>query len=110
MEFPITRRRLQNYRDGEAIFVETEQRIEKVVNRICKDVEHTILTTNEHRYKYNLNMEVFGHLRVNPTLYNYKFRQQPSILNQVLYALRERFLDCYITTDPLNTYILIDWS
>ena len=92
MEFPITRARLLNYRTNEAVLVETKQRVLKEVQQICKDIERTVLTTNDTKYIYRIP----GHV--------------VAILKEVVKEVEDKFPDSTVVVDPLKTYILIDWS
>jgi hypothetical protein len=107
MKFPITRERLQQYRSNEFLSNETEERINKVIDDICKSIERTIINTNERKYVYDIDSNIKANLR--PTM-GVVLPQQKSILNEVLERLKEKFLDCKILVDPLEKYILIDWS
>lgn len=109
MDFPISRERLQNYKIHEAALVETKQRISKEIQQICKDVEKTVLTTNERRYVYRIPAHVKnGELRPsnNPVSLVHPIR----CLREVVLAIKNTFPDSNVTVDPLETYILIDWS
>lgn len=107
MDFPITRERLQNYRLHEALAVETRQRVAKEMEGICKGVEGTVLGTNDRRYVYRMP----GHVK-HPNLREsrYQLPQPTSILKDLIEAIGKAFPDSTITLDPLETYILIDWS
>ena len=108
MEFPITRERLQNYRLHEALAVETRQRVAKEMEEICKNVEGTVLGTNDRRYVYRMP----GHVK-HPNLREsnrIRMPQPTSILKELIQAIGKAFPDSTITLDPLETYILIDWS
>jgi hypothetical protein len=112
MQFPITRRRLQAYKNDEYLINETRQRIDKIVKYICDNIEKTVITSGQRKYIYQMS-----HVRELRELIQGKARfsdsnlpTQPDILEQVLDALKEKFIDCDIVVDPLETYILIDWS
>ena len=109
MEFPITRERLQKYRKDEFLRVETEQRVKEVAQIICKGVENAVLNTNDTKYVFNIRIPVIqGILRHSGSLHTH--RQQENILTSIMEKLNELFPDCTIQVDPLQTYILIDWS
>ena len=107
MKFPITRERLQQYRTNEFLSNETEERINKVIDDICKSIERTIINTNQRKYVYDIDSNIKANLRHTMGVV---LPQQKSILNKVLERLKEKFLDCKILVDPLEKYILIDWS
>ena len=108
MEYPITRERLQKYRANEAVSVETKQRVLKEVQDICKQVEKTVLTTNERKYIYRISSLVrYGQLRQTTDV---RLGNPDDILKELLVAIQDRFPDSTVIVDPLQTYILIDWS
>jgi len=108
MEFPITRERLLTYRTHEAVLVETKQRVLNEVQQICKDVERTVLTTNDTKYVYNIPKHVKhpdGRITAEGRVV-----QRDSIFKELLAEIKDRFPDSTVIVDPLETYILIDWS
>ena len=109
MEFPITRERLQNYRANEAVLVETKQRVLKEIQQICKDVEKTVLTTNDRKYVYRIPRHV-KHGVTRPRYDGVIMVHGASILNELVVAIQNTFPDSTVVVDPLETYILIDWS
>ena len=109
MEFPITRERLQKYRVNEAVLVETKQRVLKEIQVICKDVERTVLSTYENKYIYRIPYFVKnGELRPSNGLNN--GINAAGFLKELVVAINNTFPDCNVMVDPLETYILIDWS
>jgi hypothetical protein len=93
MEFPISRKRLQEYRLHEAAVAEKRLRVSGEIKRICNDVEHIVSRNYEQdEQKY---------------VYHIRYRD---ILKELLSAIVTKFLDSRIVVDPLETYILIDWS
>jgi len=85
--------------------------ISKTMEQICRDVEKTVLTTNERKYVYNgawafKRFETENIFRVGSgnsgRVYN--------CLKELLEAIKNKFPDCTIIMDPLETYIIIDWS
>ena len=109
METPISRERLQNYRVNEAEAVETKQRVSKEMKQICKDVETTVLTTNERKYIYRISRSV-KHGELRPSNSVVSVVNPVPCLKPLLEAIKNTFPDCTIMMDPLETYILIDWS
>jgi hypothetical protein len=104
MEFPITRQRLQNYKLHEALSVENKQRVLREIQMICKDVERTVLTTNERKFVYRISGDI-------KNSNNLRLNQAVNTLKELLVAeVRKTFPDCTIIVDPLETYIIIDWS
>ena len=107
MNFPITRERLQNYLQDEVFLVERKERLERVIQKICKNVELTLLKTTNKFYVFNITADIFGSMRYQ---IENKMPQPTSILDEVMDRLKELFIDCKIQVDTLNGYILIDWS
>jgi hypothetical protein len=109
MEFPISRQHLQNYRANEAIAAETKQRVSAEIQIICKGIEKIVLTSDERKYIYPIPRAVkFGELR--PQNSSVSLVQQTGILRELLTAIVTHFPDSSVQMDPLDTYILIDWS
>ena len=109
MEFPISRKSLQTYRANDAQAVETKQAVLKEIQKICKDVERKVLATDERRYIYYIPQIVkYGEFR--PTNSPVSLVHPIACLKPLLEAIKNTFPDCTITMDPLETYILIDWS
>jgi len=109
MEFPITRERLLTYRTHEAVLVETKQRVLKEVQQICKDVERTVLTTNDTKYIYRIP----GHVKypnLRPQNSQVSLVNPVAMVKELLVAIQHTFPDSTVVVDPLETYILIDWS
>ena len=109
MEFPISRARLQNYRVNEAISVETKQRVLKEIQQICKDVERIVLTTDDSKYVYRISYEVKGGY-IRPSNDPLSRVNTVGILKELLVAIKNTFPDSNVIVDPLETYIVIDWS
>ena len=107
MEFPITKQRLQSYKDSEARAADIKQRVLLEIRSIRKDVERIVLTSKETMYIHDIKLSVkYGLLRPNTS------PPVPSvgILKELLVAIHIDFPDSAICMDPLETYILIDWS
>lgn len=109
MEFPISRTRLQNYKFYEAMYMETKQRVSEKVKFICKNVERVVVSTDERKYVYKItNEDKYGMLR---TMKDPVSKVNTvGILKELLEALVKLFPDSKVVIDPLETYILIDWS
>lgn len=111
MEFPITRERLHNYKRDEAVAVETRQRVDATIKKICKEIERIVLTSEEKRYIYKIyNSDRYGgNTYMSPNTIAPPIQLMP-ILQDIIDSLRTVLPDSKITMDPLETYILIDWS
>ena len=104
----MTRERLQNYRRDEAVAVETKQRVDATMKKICKEIERLVLG-DEHRYVYKIyDSDKYG-AKGFSTGSLMPIQLMP-ILQDIIDALRTNLPDSKITVDPLETYILIDWS
>lgn len=104
MEFPITKERLQNFRQNELPAIMKKSYIDACVKGICDEVYNNIITTDEKKFIVQLSLLSRRY---------YKSPYQPNIkdcLPDILTTLQERFIDSKVVVDPLNTYILIDWS
>jgi hypothetical protein len=110
MEFPITRERLQKYRINEAISNHTKERVQKEVDQICKDVELIVLRGTNTQYIYKISEEVIYGYTYPLSPGNTLPGSYPGILKELLEKIRYLFPDSRIQMDPLETYILIDWS
>ena len=109
MEFPISRERLRNYKVNEAVSVETKLRVIKEIQKICKDVETKVLTTNERNYVYRIAEAVkYGETR--PPNSPVSWVHPVGFLKELLVVIKHTFPDSNIVLDPLETYIIIDWS
>jgi len=109
MEFPISRSRLQNYKVNEAVSAETKHRVMSELKNICKAVETKVLSTNEPKYIYRISEQVkYGEMR--PRNSPVSRVDIPGILKELLSAIKNTFPDSTITVDPLESYIVIDWS
>ena len=112
MEFPITRERLQNYMPNQTDYIQIQRKIYMEMKQICKDVEKTILRTNEGKYVYKgtWGFKHFETENIVPVGSGFKSGRVYNCLNELLEAIKNTFPDCTITIDPLETYIIIDWS
>jgi hypothetical protein len=118
MEFPISRERLQNYRANEADAVERKKRISEEIKIICRDVEIKVLRTNERSYVYRMSdrdsqrglIHPIGPINPKMSPQMYFLNQKVLFVNGLLEAIKNTFTDCTITMDPLETYIIINWS
>jgi hypothetical protein len=109
MIFPITRERLQNYVKEEAIADHIKERVHKELDTIKKLVEQTVLLSSGTKARYDIPRTVRDGI-----VYSQNGRTKggmhPGILQELLIELHNLLPDCTIQMDPLQTYILIDWS
>ena len=109
MEFPISRERLQNYRVNEALSVQIKQSVNEEIKKICKDIEKNVLTTNSRKYVYKISSHIkFGVSR--PQNCQVSLVQSAGFLKELIVEIKNVFPDCDVIVDPLETYIIIDWS
>ena len=106
----MSRERLHNYRRDEAVAVETRQRVDATMKKICKEIERIVLTSDDRRYVY----KIYESDKNGGNTYVSQNRMPPiqlmPILQDIIESLRTILPDSKITVDPLETYILIDWS
>ena len=100
MKFPITREALQAFdfdKDREEVAEVAE---EAMIERICKDL------------KQNMRSETCRVTKkfVWKNLQHYDIRNLDKYIPQLINKLKEIFIGCDIITDPLKTYLIIDWS
>ena len=109
MEFPITKQRLQSYKDSEARAADIKQRVLLEIRSIRKEVERIVLTSKETMYIHDIKLSVkYGLTR--PKNSPVSSVDELGILKELLVAIHIDFPDSAICMDPLETYILIDWS
>ena len=106
MEFPITRERLQNYLNGEAQLNAIKNLTSKTLKQFREDVEHHVMM-GEKRFVYkfthiNVPLPFIGAPRVYIT--------PQDIRNYIVSEIERMLPDCTLTVDPLETYMIIDWS
>ena len=87
MEFPITCKRLQNYREDEATEVNAKQRLAKIIEKICKDIENILLTTDERKYVYRIEGSVYGKLPSSP-----KRNSEVKFENEIFFNSKKEFV------------------
>lgn len=93
----------------EAFPAEVKTRVENRTNEICKDIERVVLQTNDLRYRYNIkDLDKYGMLR--STMGPLPLLPTGGILKELISSLQTKFPDSKVLLDPLETYILIDWS
>ena len=126
MEFPISKERLQNFRSSEAAKIAQKHRVDSIVKTICSEIENTVLKTGAFQYVYKLGEGYVAPGSIYVSLlnmggnswHNTKTGQfellslVPTlpIKEEILEKLRILLPDSKIVLDPLETYILIDWS
>ena len=98
MEFPITKERLQTYKNSQLIDDAAAE-----LSKICKAIEQTVLYNNTSTYVYRIPLIIKNSLiRSDET--NVK------LLNVFIEGLKGMFINCSVVIDPLETYIVISWG
>jgi hypothetical protein len=113
MEYPISKARLQNFYQE---WVELERT--KHVNKIVDDITQRVLAHATEYSRPNKHMRVSGGMesyrryvhQSNFRMQNHHEHPVDTYMPMILVKLRERFPDCRIDMDPLQTYIIVDWS
>jgi hypothetical protein len=118
MKFPITRETLQKLTVEMLLKERAEEEIQKKLNEFLEEV----CTAFQAGIKFALNEKKFvwrgldkiRRLALPPGYF--PPQGTPSKYNLGVYLptfiekLKERFVGCTIVTDPLQTYLIIDWS
>ena len=138
MKFPITRESLQAFdyvqNKAEKDEIAMQNHITLLVQDICGQIEHILSWTmsapgGQCRTQSSINNAQLAHqhmmihkrfvwngiknIRTRPSecTGRYVVEADESILrSRLLDKLRETFIGCDIITDPLKTYLIIDWS
>lgn len=127
MKFPITREELQRFdytlEMNQKRERDVDNKMDDILKRLCQDFEKSIQTsTREKKFVWTdgnnkgqgVFTEIFDFLRY----YNNGVRasHDDNILlfeskkKYLIGKIREIFIGCDIIVDPLQTYIIIDWS
>ena len=96
MKFPITREELQTFNREEYII---NDRINKSVQQVCDRIKQQILYGSREK-RFIVRDELPNRQQVG----------RDAIISMFMDRLKETFIECDITIDPLKTYIIIDWS
>jgi hypothetical protein len=126
MDYPILRHQLQALSvksDEEQFQLQINDKVKEVVEKISQRI--LLLAENGDRqcickntvYGFNIQFmkKIYNILNEHTVKYSYQTYCGPNalkkcIISDVMYELRKKFPDTTIISDPLNTYILIDWS
>jgi len=115
MELPITKERLQNFRQNELPAIVKKNFVNACIKDITDEVYKTITTTDEKKCHVQLNVlfqKIYRTMSRFTCEYGYITQTSTfkDCIPDILSGLQERFIDSSIVVDPLKTYILIDWS
>lgn len=109
MKFPITRESLQafdNIKEQEELREEEIQKgITRILDQLCKEFKQTMQSNSKEKkfvWRQINNIRQFHTPGYNSKMDEY--------LPQFIEKLKEIFIGCDIIIDPLNTYLIIDWS
>ena len=121
MKFPITREALQAFdieKEREELKEEAIQlKITQMVAQICNDLKQN-MRSESLRPAYPSCMYtkkfVWNKLKSITNCGNlgvvYEINNIDKYVSQLIIKLKEVFIGCDIITDPLKTYLIIDWS
>jgi len=112
MKFPITRAELQTYDiekvNSERILDLLDKRLSAIVKNICEEFERSF-STNCSLKKY-VYRHISQALMVPSGLPSTVKLSETDVLNILFDKLKELFVDCTFTVDPLKTYLIISWE
>jgi hypothetical protein len=124
MDFPILRQQLQalSFKSDEELFqLQIKDRVKEIVERISQRI--LTLAENGDRQCICKYPQFAFDIHFQKTVINIDKKSPLTFVNNcgpnalkkciipdVIYELRKKFPDSSIISDPLNTYILIDWS
>jgi hypothetical protein len=110
MKFPITREELQafNYSKEQEELKEEEiqKRFTQILDKLCKDFKQT-MNSNSHEKKF-IWREI-NHI-IQLQIHGYNTQHKTDYLPQFIDKIKKVFIGCDIIVDPLQTYLIIDWS
>lgn len=122
MKFPITRTELQNH-TKESILNELKEEMMylhlfRIIRGIKEDFEKNFLVgSKDKRFIIKLDSAFKNKLIVqDPSAYGISTNHVTKLLgfkisiDLIIESLKKNFLGCDIIVDPLETYIIIDWS
>jgi hypothetical protein len=109
MKFPITRESLQAFEyaiDQEEIKEEeTQKRLTLILDGLCKEFKQAMPScSKEKKYVWRglINITMMNHQDRNSSKKDY--------ISIFIDKVKQVFIGCDIIIDPLNTYLIIDWS
>ena len=104
MVFPITRSQLLNY----SIKMEKAQKIKKIVDDICKQIESKVKIYINPDKGFNVdNYRVAYGLQGNPEA---TISNGDTIEGEIVAELRTKFVDCYIEAPENGRYVIVSWQ
>lgn len=117
MKFPITRESLQafNYATSQQELREEEiqRRITLCVDELCREFKKNMPNNSKDKKFVWRNLNTIQHIQVH-ALQNTNGGAlnltSLDCLTQFIDKLKEIFIGCDIITDPLKTYLIIDWA
>jgi hypothetical protein len=116
MKFPITRETLQAFEYATELSElrqeDLQNRLNILLENLCNEFKKTMQSNSEKKnFVWELTYNNFNsHLNsINISNSNFIYTQD-DYLPQFIDKLKETFIGCDITVDPLKTYLIIDWS
>jgi len=110
MKFPITREELQSYNNSSIIQQRIDEKISEIIKNICDDFEKNLLNNlNEKKFVWYGNIDKIIQYNWGAYGLSKSTTYIQSKKNDFMNKLRELFIGCNIISDPLQTYIMIDW-
>ena len=111
MKFPITRESLQAFdyakEQEELKEEELQKRLTLILDELCKKFKQE-MPSNSKEKKF-----VWRELN-NITMMNYNYQggnfSKKDYISIIINKVKEVFIGCDIIIDPLQTYLIIDWS
>jgi hypothetical protein len=118
MKFPVTRLELQGYDtqekvNSQRIIHELEKRLNAIVKNICEEFERSFYTNfAEKKYVYkHIQMAIMVPAIANMGGQGSTVKlTEDDALTMLIDKLKEVFVDCTFTVDPLKTYLVISWD
>jgi hypothetical protein len=129
MKFPITREYLQTFCPEQDMVEQREIAIEhhvnSLMNAICNKLKTSITNLPEYKgidYLYKKEHDeiqkkilsekrfIYNIEHINKNANTHLVVEANILIERLYHKLRQTFIACDIIIDPLNTYIMINWS
>ena len=115
MEYAIvTRANLQKLSRHEDRFQELNALQRKIHLLVAFIVRNVLQKAEEGATQYIFDQDTMSNDKLTPYVYmrteRYRCYTAINVLPDVVSQLQKQFPDCDITTNPLHTYVMVDWS
>lgn len=108
MEYPITKERLQNFKENELPEISKKKFVNASVEYVCDQISTILVNTDETKCVVQIQVMYKNAMR---SITNYRIHVGLNeFIPDIVAKLQERFIDSVITVDPENTNMYIDWS